>query len=115
MQSTTKHLLFLAESKCESNSCPHVQSSRSNQGDWGDLLLCGIWEQQTHCVVDVCIANVDSRSHLTSTPETVLCCQEMEKKKKHLQACLDQRGNVTPFVSFTDALMGRQATALVYY
>eukprot|EP00978_Attheya_sp_CCMP212_P047372 scaffold421334_cov62-Attheya_sp.AAC.3 len=57
------------EGNCESNSCPHVQSSTNNEGDQGDLLLRGIWERQTHCVVDVCIANVDSGSYLTSTPE----------------------------------------------
>eukprot|EP00978_Attheya_sp_CCMP212_P016616 scaffold43696_cov48-Attheya_sp.AAC.5 len=61
-----------------------------------------------HCVVDVRITNVDSGSYLTSTPEKVLYRQEMEKKKKYLQACLDQRRNVTPFVSSTDGLMGRE-------
>jgi hypothetical protein len=50
-------------------------------------------------LVDVHIANVDSGSYLTSTPEKLLCRQETEKKKKYLQACLDQRRNVTPFVS----------------
>jgi hypothetical protein len=66
-------------------------------------------------VVDIRIANVDSGSYLTLTPEKVLCRQEMEKKKKkkYLQACLDQRRNFTPFVSSTDRLMGREATALV--
>jgi hypothetical protein len=47
------------------------------------------------------------------TPEKVLCRQETEKKKKYLQACLEQRRNFTPFVSSTDELMGREATALV--
>eukprot|EP00978_Attheya_sp_CCMP212_P003635 scaffold7608_cov67-Attheya_sp.AAC.9 len=32
---------------------------------------------------------------------------------KYLQACLDQQRNVTPFVSSTDGLMGKEATALV--
>eukprot|EP00978_Attheya_sp_CCMP212_P023880 scaffold74078_cov59-Attheya_sp.AAC.2 len=73
------------EGNCESNSCPHVQSSTNNEGDWGDLLLRVIWERQTHCVaVDIHIANVDSGSYLTSTPEKVLCHQEREKKKKYL-------------------------------
>jgi hypothetical protein len=102
------------KSNCESNSCPHVQSSTNNDEDRGNLLLHGIWEQQTHCVVDVRIANVDLGPYLTSTPEKVLLClQETEKKKKYLQACLDQRRNFTPFVSSTDGLMGREATALV--
>eukprot|EP00978_Attheya_sp_CCMP212_P014047 scaffold35646_cov59-Attheya_sp.AAC.3 len=58
------------ESNCESNTCPHVQSSNNNEGDRGNLLLQGIWERQTYCVVmDVCIGNVDSGSYLTSTPE----------------------------------------------
>jgi hypothetical protein len=63
--------------------------------------------------VDFHIANVDLGSYLTSTLETVLCRQETEKKKKYLQACLDQRRNFTSFVSSTDRLMGREATALV--
>eukprot|EP00978_Attheya_sp_CCMP212_P013542 scaffold33998_cov62-Attheya_sp.AAC.2 len=67
-----------------------------------------------HCVVvGVRIANVDLGSYLTSTPKKVLCHQETEKKKKYLQACLDQPRNFTPFVSSTDGLMGREATALV--
>eukprot|EP00978_Attheya_sp_CCMP212_P006719 scaffold15590_cov56-Attheya_sp.AAC.1 len=48
------------EGNCESNLCPHVQSSTNNEGDWGNLLFHRIWEQQTHCVVDVLITNVDS-------------------------------------------------------
>eukprot|EP00978_Attheya_sp_CCMP212_P007141 scaffold16612_cov35-Attheya_sp.AAC.2 len=32
------------ESNCESNACPHVQSSNNNEGDRGDLLLRAIWE-----------------------------------------------------------------------
>jgi hypothetical protein len=99
------------ESNSKSNSCPHVQSSTNNEGDQGDLLLRGIWERQTHCVVDVCIANIDSGSYLSSTPEEVL--YQQEKEKKYLQACLDQRRKFTPFVSSTDGLMGREATALV--
>jgi hypothetical protein len=64
--------------------------------------------------LEVRIANVDLGSYLTSTPEKVLCCQETEKKKKYLQACLDQWRNFTLFVrSSTDGLMGREATALV--
>eukprot|EP00978_Attheya_sp_CCMP212_P037221 scaffold174009_cov63-Attheya_sp.AAC.1 len=101
------------EGNCESNSCPHVQSSTNNEGDRGNLLLHGIWEQQIHCVVDIRMANVDLGSYLTSTPEKVLSRQEMEKKKKYLQACLDKRRNFTPFVSSTDRLMGREATAFV--
>ena len=77
------------ESNCESNTCPHVQSSNNNEGDQGDLLPQVIWDRQTHCVVGVCIANVDSGSYLTSTLGKVLCHQEREKKK-NLQACLDQ-------------------------
>eukprot|EP00978_Attheya_sp_CCMP212_P046139 scaffold376064_cov35-Attheya_sp.AAC.1 len=37
--------------------------------------------QQTHCVVDIWIANVDAGSYLSSTMEKVIYCQEMEKKR----------------------------------
>eukprot|EP00978_Attheya_sp_CCMP212_P019477 scaffold54635_cov57-Attheya_sp.AAC.1 len=36
----------------------------------------------------------------------------MKKKKKYLQAYLDQRGHFTPFVSSVYGLLGKEATEL---
>jgi hypothetical protein len=45
------------------------------------------------------------------TPAKVLDRHEKEKKRKYLQACMDQRRHFfTPFVVSTDGLLGREVT-----
>jgi hypothetical protein len=46
-------------------------------------------------------------------PHKVLAQQECEKKKKYLDACLEQRKHFTPFVISTDGLLGRKAAKLL--
>jgi hypothetical protein len=63
--------------------------------------------------LNVCITNVDAGSYLSSILEKLIYCQGMGKKKKYLQACVDQQRHFTPFVSSTDGLLGKEATVLV--
>jgi hypothetical protein len=43
----------------------------------------------------------------------VLIAHEKEKKKKYLEACLEQRRHFTPFVVSTDGLLGKEAKTLL--
>jgi hypothetical protein len=40
----------------------------------------------------------------------VIATQEKQKKRKYLEACLEQLRHFTPFVCSTDGLLGREAT-----
>ena len=61
----------------------------------GDLLILNIWKDQTDCILDARITNLDEPSNISSEkPEAV----HEREKKKYLQACLDQQGRFSPFV-----------------
>ena len=59
------------------------------------------------------IINCDAPSRHRSTSEKVLSDNEKRKKKKYLQACLDQRMHFTPLVFSTDGMMGRETKAFL--
>ena len=46
--------------------------------------------------------NLDAPANIHRKPEAVLLAHEREKKKKQLQACLDQRRHFSPFVVSCD-------------
>ena len=75
----------------------------------GDLLTSNIWKDQTDCILDVRITNLDAPSMSHREPEAVLLSQERKKKKKHLQACLFQRRHFFPFVVSCDGVLGTEA------
>jgi hypothetical protein len=77
------------------------------------VLIRGLWERGTDCIIDVRITDVDAKSNLSKHPKKVLIAQEKEKKKKYLEACLEQRRHFTPFVESTDGLLGKEAKTLL--
>ena len=104
----------------------HVQSSSPSQPantpspphqdgkffDRGDLLIHGLFEKQTSCILDIRVTDTDSPSYLSSTPERCIRNQEKAKKKKYLEACLEQRRHFTPYVCDTNGLLGAEAEAV---
>ena len=68
----------------------------------GDLLIRSIWTPQTDCILDARITNLDAPYNNHRKQEAVLVSEEREKKKKDLQACLDQRRRFSPFVVSCD-------------
>jgi hypothetical protein len=103
-----------AEGSSSPEAKPPVQSlSRSNEDDRGDLLIRGFWARGTDVIVDVRVTDTDSKSYRSRDPHKVLAAQENEKKKKYLQACLEQRRHFTPFAVSTDGLIGREAGELL--
>ena len=78
-----------------------------------DILLRNIWKHQTDCILDVRITNLDAPSNIHRKPEAVLLSQEREKKKKYLQACLDQRRHFSPLVVSCDGVLGNEAKVVL--
>ena len=94
------------------NTCPASQASDkpSSEDERGDILLRGFWERGTDCIVDVRVTDTDAKSYRHRDPDKVIATQEKEKKRKYLEACLEQRRHFTPFVCSTDGLFGREAS-----
>ena len=67
----------------------------------------------TNAVVDVRMTDVDAASYNNITTEKCLAKHEQAKKKKYLQACLEQRIHLTSLVFSIDEVMGRETEAFV--
>jgi hypothetical protein len=74
------------------------------------LLVRGFWTAGADWIIlEVRVTDADAKSHCKRTPFKVPEHQEKEKKRKHLGACLENRGHFTPFVLSVDGLLGREA------
>jgi hypothetical protein len=62
---------------------------------------------------DIRITDVDAASNRSKDPHKVLNTHERGKKKKYLEACLEQRRHFTPCMVSTDGLLGREAKTLL--
>jgi hypothetical protein len=94
-------------------TCPDNCASANKpvkEDDRGDILIRGFWARGTECIVDVRVTDTDAPSYRTRLPASVLKSQEKEKKRKYLEACLEERRHFTPFVVSTDGMMGREAS-----
>ena len=57
--------------------------------------------------------SLDAPSHITTDSHKVLQQNEVAKKAKYLDACLDQRKHFAPFVISTDGLLGNEAQQIL--
>jgi hypothetical protein len=94
------------------NATPTAPNQDTPEGLRGDLLVRGVWSKQTSCIIDVRVCDTDSNSYLSSTPANILRKQELEKKKKYLQPCLDSRRDFTPYVLSVDGMLATEAKEL---
>ena len=62
------------------------------------MLVRGLWETGSSCVLGICITDTDATSYTDKTSKKVLETHVKRKKDKYLQACLDQRRSFTPLV-----------------
>jgi hypothetical protein len=93
---------------------PSCQAPLPKQSeDRGDILVRGLWARRTDCIIDVRITDVDAKSQRSKDPLKVLEAHEREKKKKYLEACLEQRRHFSPFVASTDGLLGKESQTLL--
>ena len=70
----------------------------------GDVLVRGLWETVSSCVLDICITDTDQPSYKDQTLKKVLEGHVKKKKDKYLQACLDRRRTLTPLVYSVDGM-----------
>ena len=103
----------------QSNAPPSTNSPQPppthENGHWegrGDVLIHGLWERQTSCILDVRVTDTDAPSYLFSTLEKIIEKQEREKKKKYLEACLEERRHFSPFVADCYGSLGEEAKAV---
>jgi hypothetical protein len=59
--------------------------------DRGNILIRGLWSHDTDCIIDVHMTDVYAKSNRSKAPEKVLAAHKQEKKRKHLETCLEQR------------------------
>ena len=59
------------------------------------------------------IVNTDAKSHLANTPEKCLQEAEQAKKNMYLEACLQQRRQLSPLIASVDGLLGVEDTAIL--
>jgi hypothetical protein len=76
-------------------------------------LVRGLWARGTDLIIDVPITDVDSKTQRSKDPHKVLEAHEREKKKKYLEACLEQRRHFSPSVASTDGLLGMESRTLL--
>ena len=79
--------------------------------DRGDLLINGLYEKQTACVIDVRVTDTDQPAYRGQLPSAVLATHEKEKKKKYQERCFEQRRHFAPYVCCTSGLLGNEAKA----
>ena len=97
-----------------SETKPVVKNFQKHQGEErGDLLIRSFWENGTDTIIDVRVTNLDANTYRNKAPMKALAEQEKQKKKKYLEACLEQRRHFTPFVVSTDGMIGKEGKALL--
>jgi hypothetical protein len=102
-----------SEESPESQQVIRTLSKQASSEERGDILIRNLWQNGTDCILDVRITDTDAASYRHKDPKKVLEQHEREKKKKYLQACLDQRRHFSPFVVSTDGLIGREAKVIL--
>jgi hypothetical protein len=79
--------------------------------DRGDLLIRGLWERGTGCILGVRVTDTDAPTYQMNDPHKVLEAAERLKKKKYLQPCLDQCRHFTPFI----VSVGKEANTVLKF
>ena len=75
----------------------------------GDVLIHGLWERGSGCVLDIHITDTDAPSYKNHTPTKVLERAAKAKKAKYLQPCLDRRRIFMPLVYSVDGIACKEA------
>eukprot|EP00957_Ditylum_brightwellii_P163881 12476371-Ditylum_brightwellii.AAC.1 len=80
---------------------------------YGDLVIHHLWQSNTNTIINVCIMDTNVKSYISKPVKTVLEKQEKDKKRKYLQACIDQRRHFSPFVVSVDGMLGKEAAIVL--
>ena len=72
----------------------------------GDVLVHGLWNKGTGCVLDTRVTDTDARSYAQLSSAQVLKAAEKVKKDKYLAPCLARRRGFVPLVYSVDEMAG---------
>ena len=91
--------------------CSRANPPTGKEFERGDVLVHGLYDRHTSCIIDVRVTDTDQPSYLTSTPAKAIAKQEKAKKQQYLENCLEQRRHFAPYVVDTYGLLGEEAKA----
>ena len=74
-------------------------------------MIRDLWKHGKDSVHGMRVVKTDAKSHMTKDPEKCLQEAERGKKRMYLEACLQQRRHLYPFLASVDGLLGVEATA----
>ena len=77
----------------------------------GDVLIHGLYDRNTSCIIDVQVTDTDQPFYLSTTPQKALKIGEGTKKKKYLSAYLEQGRHFPPYVVDCYGLLDEEAKA----
>jgi len=92
---------------------PLIAPQDPSSEDRGDILIRGLFDKGTECIIDVTITDLDCPSSLRQNQEACLKNREQRKKSQYLRPCQEQRRQFVPFVTSVDGLLGNEAKALL--
>eukprot|EP00957_Ditylum_brightwellii_P096276 7332843-Ditylum_brightwellii.AAC.1 len=73
-----------------------------------------LWQSQTDAInKDIHITDADAKSYIYQPLESVLEGQEKEKKRKYLNACIEQYQYFSPLVTSVDGMLGHEASMIL--
>ena len=75
----------------------------------GNVLVHGLWDKLTGCVLDTPLTDTDARSYAQLSSSQVLQTAENVKKDKNLDPCLARRKGFIPLVYSVDGMTGKEA------
>lgn len=75
----------------------------------GDVLIYGLDNCITSCIIDIRVTDTDQLTYLLTTPVKGITMQERSKKKKCLESCQEQRRRLVAYVVGTYGLLGEEA------
>jgi len=102
----------IVDAQPDAETPAHVNHS-ANDGQRGDVLVRGLFQRGTDCIIDVRVTDLDCKSQRSTDPDKILRRHEKQKKSKYLHACLKQRRSFCPFVVSTDGVLGFEANNLI--
>ena len=92
---------------------PHADKETSDNN--GDMLIHKLWQIGKDSIHYMHVMNTSTLSHQNRSPEKCLIMTEKEKKRKYLEACLQQRLHFHPFFVSLDDLIGVKEEATLKY
>ena len=84
-----------------------------NSDRGGTLIRC-FWSRDADYTADTRACGANQLSHESRASEAVIKSVEINKKRKCLGLCLEQRRHFTPFVASCEGMMGKEAGAFVH-